>query len=368
MRSTEGMRLPSTWVRWLPRSIVSKTPSDISRPRFGRCRAPTRWPRRARCSAHCTFRAGRTSDALGVFEAMLSSDPQRSDIRNAAVLLTAWSRSPNQRLQGNRPASFACSVGARGVHLPASINGRAVNWLLDTGFTTTGLSESEARWLGLAVHSASARANDGAGGSTTARTTVAERLLIGGTEIRNVPMLVFPDSQPPWNDLEQGARGIIGLPVAVALGTIHWTSSGTCRTGPGDVGRAGDAGNLVFDGTTPLTRVSVAGRPLEFALDTGNVAGSQLWERFGLEFPMLVADGTKGLVRLNQIGGSTEREVVVLPRVQLRVGGFDTLLEPANVFSRPVGDDRLYGNLGTDLLSQAAAVTIDFERMALTLQ
>jgi len=219
---------------------------------------------------------------------------------------------------------------------------------------------------GLAVHSASARANDGAGGSTTVRTTVAERLVIGGTEIRNVPMLVFPDSQPPWNDLEQGAKGIIGLPVALALGTIHWTSSGSCRTGPSSVGRAGDTGNLVFDGTTPLTRVNVAGRSLEFALDTGNVAGSQLWERFGRDFPMLLEHEGRGSVE--PIGGSTDRDVVVLSRVQLQVGGFDTLLEPANVFSRPVGDDRLYGNLGTDLLSQASAVTIDFERMALTLQ
>jgi hypothetical protein len=71
---------------------------------------------------------------------------------------------------------------------------------------------------------------------------------------------------------------------------------------------------------------------------------------------------------VNQIGGSSDREVIVLPEVRLRIGGLVTLLRPANVFSRPVGDDRLHGNLGMDLLGQAAEVTLDFQAMELMLR
>lgn len=71
---------------------------------------------------------------------------------------------------------------------------------------------------------------------------------------------------------------------------------------------------------------------------------------------------------MTQIGGSNDRDVVVLPEVRLRVGRFDTVLRPANIFSKPVGDDRLHGNLGMDLLSQAAEVTLDFQSMVLSLR
>jgi hypothetical protein len=71
---------------------------------------------------------------------------------------------------------------------------------------------------------------------------------------------------------------------------------------------------------------------------------------------------------VTQIGGSNDRDVVVLPEVRLRVGRFDTVLRPANIFSKPVGDDRLHGNLGMDLLSQAAEVTLDFQSMVLSLR
>lgn len=44
-----------------------------------------------------------------------------------------------------------------------------------------------------------------------------------------------------------------------------------------------------------------------------------------------------------------------------------SLLRPANVFSKPVGNDLQHGNLGIDVLSQAAEVRIDFQAMSLTL-
>ena len=74
--------------------------------------------------------------------------------------------------------------------------------------------------------------------------------------------------------------------------------------------------------------------------------------------------GRKGTKAVHQIGGSTEQQIVVIPRISLRVGGFDALLQPANVFSKPVGNDFQHGNLGVDVLSQASDVSIDFRAMS----
>jgi hypothetical protein len=53
--------------------------------------------------------------------------------------------------------------------------------------------------------------------------------------------------------------------------------------------------------------------------------------------------------------------------VQLQVGGFDTVLKPAQVFSKPVGNDSQYGLLGMDLLTQAREVKVDFRSMTVQL-
>jgi hypothetical protein len=210
---------------------------------------------------------------------------------------------------------------------------------------------------------------DGQGGSTGVRLAVADRVTIGGTELRHVVMGVFSDAQPPWSDWPAGQRGLIGLPVALALDAIRWTADGTCETGPRRNSTPDVEGNMAFHGVAPEVRVIFDGRSVSLYLDTGNQRQSQLWPRFAADFPDLVGrEGTKGRVTMTQIGGSTEHDVIVLPGVRMRIGGFDTLLAPANIFSSPVGDARSHGNLGMDLLSQASEVTIDFQSMTLSLR
>ena len=314
-------------------------------------------------------RLGRSSDAGRLMDDLLKAAPQRSDVRKLQVMFGAFADRPNQSVRSNRRVTFPCEVRDNGVRLPVAVNGTSVNWLLDTAANITLLSESEAKMLGLSVPGAHGQVGDLAGGTTTARSVVAARVTIGGAELRNVPMLVLPDGQPPWGDWKPGERGAIGLPVAAALLTIRWTKSGMCSTGPSVSNRRTGRGNLAFDYLFPLVRAEFEGRTLEFVLDTGNQAGTQLWERFGRDFAALVKErGRRGMQRITQVGGVSEREIIVIPELVLRVGGLDGRLQPANLFSRPVGDDRRHGNLGMDVLSQATGVAIDFQSMSLTLE
>jgi len=65
--------------------------------------------------------------------------------------------------------------------------------------------------------------------------------------------------------------------------------------------------------------------------------------------------------------GSNEREIVVLPEMHFRVGGFDATLRPAREYSKPVGNEFQYGHFGMDVLSQAREVRLDFVFMTLDL-
>ena len=110
------------------------------------------------------------------------------------------------------------------------------------------------------------------------------------------------------------------------------------------------------------------GKLLDFELDSGEQSGSQLWTRFADDFATLLKErGTKSKKQVTEVGGSNERDIIELPEMHFRVGGFDATLHPARVYAKPVGDEFHYGHLGMDVLSQAREVRLDFASMTLDL-
>ncbi len=312
------------------------------------------------------LRTGRYADARALIDEMLKTEP-REDLKNVRGV---FATGPNMRIR-RASASFACDVSDTGVLLPLTVNGKRVQWLVDTGANVTMISDAEAVRLGLVIRDSEGRAADLAGGTAGVRTAIAQRVVVGRTQVDDVPFLVMPVEQMPWKELPPGKQGILGLPVAIALDAIRWTRTGMCHTGSAAItGSSMSApANLSYHRLQVITNVEFDRKPLEFVLDTGNQAGTQLWERFGNEFEPIVKErGRKGTARVTQIGGATDRDVIVIPDVRLNVGGKDANLKEGKLFSRPVGDDRFHGLLGMDILSQAADVTIDFRSMRLTLR
>ena len=311
------------------------------------------------------LRRGRYADARRLIDQMLRAQRQE-DLENIRAVFAG----PNMSIR-RASATFSCGVDATGVYLPLTVDGKAVNWLLDTGANISVISDAEAARLGLGVRESAGRFADLAGGTTSARTAIAHRVVIGRTLLREVSLLVTPADQMPWKEVAPGRQGILGLPLAIALGAIQWNRDGLCRTGSAVLDRraAPDVSHrLRYDRLQVITTVVFDGKPLEFVLDSGNQAGTQLWERFRRDFQRVVAEqGTKGTATVTQIGGGTDRDIVTSPDLRLRVGGKDLALTRGNVFSRPVGDDRFHGLLGMDVLSQATEVRIDFRSMTLTL-
>ena len=311
------------------------------------------------------LRSGRYADARRLIGEILRTEA-RADLRN---VLAVFGSNPNMRVR-RAAATFACEVSETGVLLPLTVNGRRADWLMDTGANVSVISDAEAARLGLVIRASEGRAADLAGGSTGVRLAIARRVTIGRTQLGDVPFLVTPADQMPWKELPPGKQGIAGLPLAIALDALRWTRTGTCHTGSAALTGSGlTPSNLRYDNLHLVTSVEAEGKTLEFLLDTGNQAGTQLWERFAKDFEAVVKErGRPGAVRVTQFGGSTERAVVIIPETQLKVGGRDTKLAEGRIFSKPVGDDRFHGLLGMDVLSQAAEVTIDFRSMTLTLR
>ena len=70
------------------------------------------------------MRFGRSSDAARLINEALKAAPSRFDLRNARGFLRSFSRYPNQTVETRRPQTFPCTVNARGLVFPLSVNGK----------------------------------------------------------------------------------------------------------------------------------------------------------------------------------------------------------------------------------------------------
>ncbi len=94
-------------------------------------------------------------------------------------------------------------------HWPGSLNGRAVDFLVDTGATGSALSAALARELGLQVQGHVA--SHTAGGVIEAEQVRADLLLQGGVRAERLPMVALPGL---------GEQPLLGMDV---LGRLRWS-------------------------------------------------------------------------------------------------------------------------------------------------
>ena len=165
----------------------------------------------------------------------------------------------------------------------------------------------------------------------------------------------------------RGERGVLGLPVLLALQTMRWKADGTFESGFRSQPKSARKSNLCFEGADVVTEAGFREGKLNLHLDTG-ASETLLFPKFAEEFASIVSEsGQKGSKQISGVGQSVKVDAVSLPLVTLEIGGLDTYLRPAQVVLKEVGSRWLHGRLGLDLLRQARAVTIDFRSMTLAL-
>ncbi len=124
--------------------------------------------------------------------------------------------------------------------------------------------------------------------------------------------------------------------------------------------------NLAMFDDHPGVRVVIAGREVRFTLDTGAV-NTDIYARFGEEFPALVSGAKKTTTEVRSIGGAETHESVELPELTLVIGGTPAVLRGAHMLTRQINSSRFVGNLGSDVLRQHESLLIDFESMRVEL-
>jgi tetratricopeptide (TPR) repeat protein len=323
-----------------------------------------------RILAYVALREGRYADALREFDAILTIDPNDSDAKDTRPIVEGLSHFPDAFAQSD--AHSGTVVRMDGGKLPLTINGHKASFHFDTGANLSTIAESEASRFGMKIRDviSGGAMHDINANKVSLRLALADTVDVAGVRLHNVAFFVVGDRQQPFVNMKPGHRGLIGLPVLLALQSFRWTRDGTFESLGG--ARPADAAtaNICFDGLSLITEARFGSQNLPFVLDTG-AATTELWPRFQLAAADTIRKfGTDETHIVSGIGGSQRFKSISLPSVTLELGGRSVALKPAHILKSYARESSkwYYGNLGVDLLKQANSVTLDFRDMTLSLE
>jgi len=313
--------------------------------------------------AAVALRSGRFRDALSQVDAMLKVNPA-DVVKDARPLVAALAKLPNQSVIKRKPSTVPVHAWGENLAIPLTINGRPATYAFDTGNFAVMVSLSEAKRLRLKVYQTDANVKVN---GVSVQVAIADRLAVGDFKFKSVAFIVFPDDQEPFSDMPEEERGIVGLPTLLAFRNFSWGSDRTFEFGIRNPRNVSEP-NVAFNEQFVMAQVEFRKTDLTFGLDTGSETSS-LGPRFAERFSDLVKQyGKKDLKKSDEIGSKREIDSISLAEVELRIGGFPTVLRPAHIlFDRSAGGCS-YGMLGMDLMKQSQRTTIDFESMTLAMR
>jgi hypothetical protein len=316
------------------------------------------------------FRSAHYQDALLQAQQILAIKPDAKDVANFLPTLKLLAPFVCQTVVSREASTVRFEFVDQNLVLPVAIDGSTVDYILDNGFSLSGMSESEAKRLKLSVHTVSTEIDTMSGAPVNIRIAIVHDLVVGRVHLTNVAFYVLPDDQPPFNQRAPGYRGILGLPVVLALGHFAWQpASGTFQIFPNASKEPAPGANLAFDGSNVFTQLIFRGTTLDVNLDLG-AQNTVFYSSFAKQFPDIQERSTTEQHRVTGVGGSASIKSFTLPSLSFRLGGVDVALKPATVLLKENNSTSAWfrGNLGMDLLNQARSVDVDFGSMTLSLK
>jgi predicted aspartyl protease len=311
------------------------------------------------------MRQGEYKRSLQELDALLTLNPNDSDAQGSRPLIETLSHFPDQQTRGATTASAQLEDG----RLPVIINGQKASYFFDSGANLSVMSESEAVRLGMKIQEVNSNTTDISGNKVSFRLALARSFALGDLELNNVAFLVSGNEQQPFVDMQPGQRGLIGLPVLLAFGSVTWSANGLFKADRSATSVKLPAANLCLDDLDLITQASFDHRALPFVLDTG-AATTALWPKFAdVARKIIRKSGTSEHHTVEGMGGKQDFEVTSIPKIVLELGGKSMVLQSAHILKVQQRDAAkwYYGNLGIDLLKQARSVTINFKTMMLEL-
>jgi clan AA aspartic protease (TIGR02281 family) len=176
-------------------------------------------------TARLAAKSGHPCDAVLTLRDFIAYDAHARRDQQISTLMQDWQKQGNcPPLSGTGNATLRYNANAAGIIVPVEVNGFQTHMLLDTGATRTFISSSFAKQAGIEKLDLQGDIVSTANGNTTVMTGRAEKISIGGANLKNVPVYIQNSNSAA---LGEGIDGLLGLSflgnfqVHIANGTLE---------------------------------------------------------------------------------------------------------------------------------------------------
>lgn len=256
------------------------------------------------------------------------------------------------------------------INVKVSDNDTDTSFVLDTGAGISSITESLAQKMNLKIMPDTGIKVGGFSNIyNPVRIGIAEELKIGDITVYNEPFLIFQDEAFSFAGGAYKINGIIGFPIAKAMGTITITPD---HLEIDDVPAADSARekNLFIELLRPVLFLKYKGKTEPYNFDTG-AGASQFSKKFYEVYGKELEKTGKYETRADAgAGGVRKHRSLIVKNVTFQLGDQEIIFPELDIDieNYHVSGKELYGNLGQDLLKQYKRVTISFKGNYLKLE
>lgn len=256
------------------------------------------------------------------------------------------------------------------INLQVGTNDTITNFVFDTGAGISSVTESLAEKLNFKILPDTGILVGGFSDiKNPVRIAIAEELKIGDITVRNEPFLVFQDEAFSFAGGAYRINGIIGFPIAKAMGTVTITAD---HLEIDDIPAADSdrEKNLFVELLRPVLFLKYKGKTEPYNFDTG-AGASQFSKAFYEAHGKDLEKKGKYEKRTDAgAGGIREHRSLIVENVKFQLGPQEINFPEMDIDTENyhVSGKELFGNIGQDLFKQYKRVTISFNGNYLKLE
>ncbi|HVU58462.1 MAG TPA: retropepsin-like aspartic protease [Puia sp.] len=288
-----------------------------------------------------------------------------ADVKNTAIITNALAKESPQEtiISGDQTIPWTKNkVGL--MEIPVKSGDSSYLAIFDTRANISSISTTYAKKLGVRMLNVSYDEGSGITGQRFKCTLgIADSLRINNILMKHIVFQVMPDEVLYIAPIDLSLPIIIGYPVIAQWREIHIHRNGT-MTIPAEP-HPSSLHNMALDGLDPVINAIADGDTLGFKFDTGATTSDIFDNYFRRHKEEIMRRGKASTIKLGGAGGVVEKEVYTVENFAIRIGNKTATLKEVSVHKDPIPNlnEKFYGNLGQDIMTQFEEMILNFQDM-----
>ncbi|MEO5777281.1 MAG: retropepsin-like aspartic protease [Flavobacterium sp.] len=303
-------------------------------------------------------------NTIAIILAQFKSALKREEIADFENSFKIWSALENvapQQVTITKNTVLKMTKDTAGLkNLKVSANSEPINFIFDTGANLCTTTQSAANRFNMKLFKTEIEVNSITGNSVKAHLAVCKKLTVGNITIENVIFLVMADKELAFEQIKYQINGILGFPVIAALNEVKITRDGDFIVSKNAAIFNGNS-NIAMEELTPI--VDIQGAPYTF--DTG-ADHTTLYHAFYLKHQEEINKLYKPQkIKYGGAGGVVESDGFLVTHT-FDIAGQKVALDSIHLLKEKTKpDEKVFGNIGQDVIQQFESMILNFKYMYL---